>query len=216
MSNTEKEIRSFELRAAAGDEFALVGYAARFNSPSKPIPSGARGSFTEILKRGCFTRVLASNPDVKCLYNHQESSILGRTKSGTLTLEQDDRGLQFRCQLDKSNSDHRNIYGLVRRGDLNECSFAFNCGDVDDDTWDLDDDGQARRTIRNVSGLYDVSVVASPAYSNTSVSARNTDAGLELFELRQRLAAQGVQITNDAEWLALRARALELENEIWK
>ena len=165
------EIRSYscEMRTQQSD-FSLVGYAARFNSPSSPIP-GNRGMFVETILPGAFTRVLADpKTDVRCLFNHDANKVLGRTMSGTLTLSQDDKGLRFHCQLDKNNSDHTNLYSSVARGDISDCSFGFS---TDDDSWDTDKNGDTRRTIRSFSGLFDVSVVCNPAYPNTTVSARS-------------------------------------------
>jgi HK97 family phage prohead protease len=194
----EKEIRSFELRVgqSQGDEFALVGYACRFNSPSKPIPTAlSNNTFIEKILPGSFTKVLATNPDVKCLYNHDaEGTILGRTKSGTLTLIQDDKGLRFRCQLDKNSQAHRDLYASVLRHDLDECSFAFSVDDRDDDSWTTDEKGNVLRTIRNFKGLFDVSIVGSPAYEGTSVAARTA-----------------INLNEDA---LLRARAQKLGHDI--
>ena len=165
------EIRSYscvEMRAQS--DFSLVGYAARFNSTSSPM-QGNRGTFVETILPGAFTKVLADpKTDVRCLFNHDPNKVLGRTKSGTLTLEQDDKGLKFRCQLDKNNSDHTNLYSSVNRGDISACSFGFS---TDDDSWDTDKNGDTRRTIRSFSGLFDCSVVCNPAYPSTSVSARS-------------------------------------------
>jgi HK97 family phage prohead protease len=165
------EIRSFncELRTAPDDEMALVGYAARFDQESCDLPSGA-SKFTEIIKPGAFTKVLKTNPDVRCLFNHSADHVLARTASGTLKLEQDDRGLRFRAQLDPMNTAHRNLHSSVKRGDISECSFGFALDDGDDD-WSQKS-GENIRTIRNISHLFDVSIVTNPAYKGTSVAAR--------------------------------------------
>jgi len=82
----------------------------------------------------------------------------------------------MRCQLDPNNQDHRNWYSSVQRGDLKDMSWAFNLEDGDDD-WsdDVDENGRSyvKRSIRNVSKLYDVTICATPAYPQTSVSARS-------------------------------------------
>jgi len=95
--STEKRIMDAELRAfgggqdSQGDEFAIEGYAARFNSESKDL-----GGFREIIAPSAFTRALAEKQDVFCLVNHSSDKILGRSSSGTLTLSQDDKGLKLR------------------------------------------------------------------------------------------------------------------------
>jgi len=223
------EVRKFnccELRASKG--FALEGYAARFNSPSRDL-----GGFTEVILPGAFTRVLATNPDVVCNLQHDDSKILGRTTSGTLKLSQDSTGLKFRCALDPKNSDHTNAYAAVLRKDLTGTSFAFNCRG-DDEEWAPDSKGNIIRTIRNFASLCDVAVVTHPAYSGSDngVAARsavaavirlNEDAvlaatakrtgvpvtDLQDGELRLRVKTLGEQIVkqNQVEDAALRTRA---------
>jgi uncharacterized protein len=184
ISETRETYMSIERRYAAelrvgtalggnsqGDEMALVGYAARFNQPSKDL-----GGFRETIAPGAFTRALASKPDVRCLFNHDASRVLGRTTSGTLTLEQDDQGLKFRCQLDPNQQAHRDLHAAVKRGDINECSFAFKPEGDDGDDWADAKDERGNwfisRTLKNVR-LFDVSAVTHPAYDNTSVTARS-------------------------------------------
>src|SRR6185437_15993750 len=108
MSGTKIERRSLaaDLRAESqGDEMSLVGYAALFNSESKNL-----GAFRERIKPGAFTRSLNEGADVKALVNHDPSQLLGRTKNGTLKLEQDDRGLKFRVVLNPQSQAHRDLH----------------------------------------------------------------------------------------------------------
>jgi HK97 family phage prohead protease len=95
-------------------------------------------------------------------------------RSGTLKVAEDDKGLAFRCQLDKNQQAHRDLHASVKRGDISECSFAFSVPDGGADFSDgKDETGQRclKRTLRNVT-LHDVSVVTHPAYPQTSVDAR--------------------------------------------
>jgi HK97 family phage prohead protease len=159
------------LRAESqGDELVLRGYAARFNVLSHPLPQG----FREKIQPGAFKRSLAAGDDVVCTFNHDESRVLGRRSSGTLKVAEDDKGLAFRCQLDKNQVAHRDLHASVKRGDISDCSFAFNVvGDDGEDFADSWLSGQncLVRTLRNVK-LHDVSVVTHPAYPQTSVDAR--------------------------------------------
>lgn len=159
-----------ELRVA-GDEFALVGYAATFNSLSKNL-----GGFREKIAPGAFSRSVNQGADVKALFNHAPDNILGRTKSGTLQLTQDDKGLHFRCDLNKESQAHRDLYAAVKRGDIDECSFAFTVPKGGDSWMDATDPETgaacAMRTLSDVD-LVDVSVVTYPAYNDTSASARS-------------------------------------------
>jgi len=176
--------RGFELRAEGqGDEMALVGYAALFNKESKNL-----GGFREIIAPGAFTRSLQAGADIKCLFNHDDNQILGRTKNKTLQLSEDQNGLRFRCALDPNNQAHMNLRASVLRRDVDECSFAFSVDEAGQ-VWSPD---FTQRTLTNVK-LFDVSVVAKPAYNGTSVSARSAadyvPVAAETAALRARLAA---------------------------
>jgi HK97 family phage prohead protease len=173
MSNKiEMRILSAKLSLRAADSGTdspgkLEGYAAVFNSRSEDL-----GGFYEVMKPGCFDNVLKSKPDVRCLMNHDGNLVLGRTKNGTLQLRADPMGLFYSCQL-PNTSTGRDLYALIQRGDISQCSFAFKL-EAGDDDWEEDSaSGKQLRTIKNVSHLFDVSAVTTPAYEATSVSARN-------------------------------------------
>jgi uncharacterized protein len=208
MTMTERkfEQRSFttQLRAdaASGDRGPRIGgYAAAFNSMSHNL-----GGFREIIAPGAFTRSLKRGDDVRCLQNHNASLLLGRTKSGTLQLREDQHGLYFTCDLPNTNA-ARDLHALVQRGDVDECSFGFTCDD-EDFSEGTDPDTRQRiqiRTLRSVT-LLDVSAVTYPAYpEGTSVSTRSrmTDyvipaANLAADEyLRRRHALIGAEIAAD-------------------
>lgn len=154
---------NLEVRAE-NDGKTLVGYAAVFDSPSEPLP------WTEFVKRGAFAKTLKDGADVRLLIDH-EGIPLARTKSGTLALEEDDRGLRVEAELDPSNPDAARVISAMRRGDMSQMSFAFR---TIKDSWSSD---RSSRELREVQ-LYDVSVVTFPAYEQTVAELRklNTDA----------------------------------------
>jgi uncharacterized protein len=170
MSIERRYIQELRAGQGQGDQMVLEGYAARFNSPSKDL-----GGFRETIAPGAFKRALAENADVRCLFNHSADKVLGRTASGTLTINEDEKGLHFRCQLDPNNTDHRNLHSSVKRGDINECSFAFTPNGPDGEDWQNVKDERGNwfisRMLKDVN-LFDVSAVTHPAYDNTSVQAR--------------------------------------------
>lgn len=146
----------------------LVGVAAVYNSLSQDL-----GGFKEQLAVGCFDRSLGSNPDVKCLFNHDPNLILGRTTSGTLKLWTDTLGLRMACDLPDTQLG-RDLWVSIKRADVSEMSFAFVCQDQE---WN-DKSDPIVRTIRQAD-LLDVSAVVSPAYKATSISAREADCDEE-------------------------------------
>ncbi len=176
INEIDKRGRSFrgaELRAESqGDEMALAGYAATFNCLSSDL-----GGFREMIAPTAFNRTLESGADVKCLFQHDAGKVLGRTKNGTLQVSTDERGLKFRCALDKNSALARDVYAAVKRGDVDECSFMFTVPDGGDQ-WEesVDERGNKfmRRTLRNID-LMEVSSVSFPAYPSTNVGARSAD-----------------------------------------
>lgn len=137
----------------------LYGYAAVFDSPSEPMP------FVEYVKRGAFTKTIKDGADVRLLIDH-EGVPLARTKSGTLRLTEDERGLAVEAELDPMNPDAARVISAMKRGDLSQMSFAFR---TIKDSWS---DDRTVRELREVK-LFDVSVVTFPAYEQTVAEIRS-------------------------------------------
>jgi len=182
-----RTLTTSNLRAAEGDEMALIGYACSFNILSQDL-----GGFREVVAPGAFSASLARGADVRCLFNHDPSQILGRSGAGTLQVFEDNRGLAFRCSLDKNNSDHMNVRASIVRGDISQCSFAFSVPDGGD-SWDDQTDETtgmryARRTLRAVN-LIDVSAVTYPAYDSPAATIVQARAKTEASSLLARVLA---------------------------
>lgn len=163
----------FQTRAADNDLY-IEGYFAVFNSEYQ-LWEGA----SEVIKPGAFTASISG--DVRALINHDTSLVLGRTKSGTLTLRQDERGLWGSIRINREDGDAMNLYARVQRGDVDQCSFGF---DIKRETFVDLGGGKCRWEIEEVDPLYEVSVCTFPAYEATSVSARRQD----LAEIQNRRA----------------------------
>lgn len=143
----------------------IRGHAAVFDTLSENL-----GGFREKIAPGAFDSVLAD--DVRALYNHDPNHVLGRSKSGTLRLSVDDRGLHY--EIDPPDTQiARDLITSLRRGDVDQSSFGFS---VDKDDWKEDDDGRVIRTIIKFRRLYDVSPVTYPAYPDATVGLRSLDA----------------------------------------
>lgn len=171
--NKKVEIRTFAEAPVAGEGRTISGYAIVFDVESRVLPSWD-GDFVEIIERGAVDEALIAQSDVKALYNHVNSMLLARSVNGngTLKLSVDDHGLRF--EFEAPNTSHGNdVLELVKRGDLQGCSFAFTA-DEENIKYSREGDRRLRR-VRKLSGLYDVSVVVEPAYTQTSVDARAFD-----------------------------------------
>lgn len=158
-------ISNVEVREEAdGGAVTFAGYASVFNHDYEVYD--AFGAFTERLAPGAFTRTLKENPDVMLLVNHQGLP-LARTKSGTLRLSQDNVGLRVEAQLDASDPDVQAVLPKMRRGDVDEMSFAFR---VNEQEWSSD---YTDRTITEVNlSRGDVSIVSYGANPATVAALR--------------------------------------------
>lgn len=153
-----------ELDSAPAGGFHFRGHAAVFDSASEDL-----GGFTEYVSRGAFKKALDRHPDVRALFNHDPNYVLGRTKSKTLDLREDPRGLHYYVKA-PDVSYVRDLRTLMLRGDIDQSSFAFT---VERDKWQ-EQDGKITRTIQEIRDLYDVSVVTTPAYPEADASARTS------------------------------------------
>lgn len=172
----KKETRAFDIskfntRSENEEQnTSIEGYAAVFNSKTR-----IGSYFDEVIEPGAFSRSLSENGDVRALFNHDWNNVLGRTKSGTLTLKEDDKGLNFNVEL-PNTSVARDLSESMARGDINQCSFGFF---VTDEEWDYSVE-PALRTIKEVE-LFEISVVSIPAYEDTEASlVRDKDFGKEI------------------------------------
>lgn len=156
----------FELRAGqAGDGMSFSGYAAVFNSDSEPLP------FIERIAPGAFAKSLKSRNNIRMYMNHDSSMLLGTTRSKTVRLAEDSKGLFVDADL-PDTSVGRDLSVLMQRGDVDSMSFGFTVPQGGD-RWS--DDG-TRRELRQIR-LFEVSVVTGfPAYAATSASVRSLDA----------------------------------------
>lgn len=152
-----------------GESLKVRGHAAVFDTLS-----GNLGGFREIIAPGAFSSAIKRD-DVRALYNHDPNQILGRVKSGTLRMWEDEIGLAV--EIDLPNTERgRDLHEMIRRGDVDQMSFGFGV--------EVDDKGERRERWQKVNGehvrtveaakLYDVSPVVYPAYTSTDVSVRST------------------------------------------
>ena len=173
-----KEIRSFnfEVRANENEEHGhfLEG---------RPIVYDARtdlGWYDEIIEKGALDG--ADLKDVRFLINHNTDMVpLARSRNNnensTMQLTVDDEGMGIRVDLDtENNTEARNLYSAVERGDIDGMSFMFT---IDGDKWDDIDSDHPTRTITKFSKVFEVSAVTFPAYEQTSISARGLSEALE-------------------------------------
>lgn len=189
----QREIRMAELRAIepAGDanEMIVEGRAIVYESPTVLFEiDGVR--YYEVIARGALEG--ADLKDVPFKYNHSDNvMVMARTRNKTLELIPDDEGLLVRAKLANTTAG-RDLYELIRRGDVDKMSFAFT---VAEDSYDRDT--RTRRILR-FKRIWDVSAVDMPAYDDTYISARSWV--LAQVETERR-AAEAARRQRRALWL---------------
>lgn len=174
----KKEIRAFnfEVRAEQNEEHGhfLTGRPIVFNAKTD------LGWYDETIASGALDN--ADLKDVRFLINHNTNMIpLARSRNNnensTMQLSIDEEGMKIRVDLDtENNSEARNLYSAVERGDLDGMSFMFT---VEGDSWDDPDSDHPSRTIEKLGKIFEVSAVTFPAYEQTSISARGLSDALE-------------------------------------
>ncbi len=171
----------------------LTGYASTFNQPYD------MGWYTESVDPGAFRRTLGQNPDVRLLVNH-DGLPLARTTSSTLTLDTDSKGLRVMAELDPTDPDVALIAPKMRRGDLNQMSFAFR---TIEDIWE---DDMTRRTLRQLDlNNGDVSVVTYPANPNAVAGIRALGTNVEAVQSALRALEQRAATEEDVVSVLTRA-----------
>ncbi len=155
----EKRFFNIELRAR-DNERKLVGYPAKFNRLSEDL-----GGFREKIAPGAFKKSLKT-ADVRALFDHDSKFVLGRTRSKTLALVEDNVGLKMSVQP-PNTAWADDLMESVARGDISQMSFGFR---TVSDSW-RQQKGEHIRTLEEVD-LFDVSVVTYPAYPDTEVAMR--------------------------------------------
>lgn len=188
----KKERRNFNselnIENREDESKSIIGHAAVFNSLSENL-----GGFRESIQVGAFDDVLDN--DVRALFNHDSNQVLGRTKSGTLRLSVDEKGLRY--EITPPNTSVANdLIELLQRGDVDQSSFGFI---VDEDKWE-ERDGEMYRTITKVKRLFDISPVTYPAYPDTDAAKRS----MEEFKEEKQSEEQRSDLLRDRQKLMLK------------
>ena len=175
----EKRFYKTEVRAATNEKGApvIAGISPMFNVVSDDL-----GGFREIILPSALNGIL-DIADVRGRFDHD--LVLGRNKSGTLSLELRDDGLHYEIEINQDDPEAMGAYARVKRQDVDGSSFMFDVPEGGD-KWTEMDDGSYLRTIHQFNGLYDVGPVAYPAYPQTNAYVRS-----KLQELTNQTSNQG-------------------------
>lgn len=175
----------------------ISGYALKFDTPSKDL-----GGFVEVLDKDSLSDIELDG--IKLLNNHDFSQVLASSPE-TMTLTVDDTGLKFEADLDPEVSFAKDVYQNVKNGNLDKCSFGFA---TDQDVFTKEGE-QVVRHIKKINSLFDVSIVAIPAYDDTDVqiAKRSFDQFLNLNKEKKdtKNMTEKILIDNDTKTTELRS-----------
>lgn len=187
MKNKEQIVRRFlhtptdlRVREAEGEGSSrtITGYAVLFDTPSDPLWSDEDSEAREVIDKDAITREFLDTQDIKMTMFHDSHLILARSNkgAGTLTYEVDDKGVKFNFEA-PNTVDGDKALELVKRGDISGCSFAFSTRYYDDACVErsssvINGVNLITYRVKVITGLYDFTLAANPAYPDTSVEAR--------------------------------------------
>lgn len=180
-----------EMRVISEDgERKIAGYAAVFNVLSVPL-----WGFRERIRPGAFKKTIEES-DIRSLWNHDSSYVLGRKKAGTLRLWEDATGLGFEA-IPPDTQWARDFMVSIERGDVDQASFRFM---VVQEMWSTENGEIIRDLVE--ANLHEVSPVTFPAYPQTAVGLRSI-LGVELRDIDTALCrlASGAMTPEDRSLL---------------
>jgi HK97 family phage prohead protease len=150
-------LEELEVRQEGDEPPHIVGYAAVFGQPSEDL------GFIESIREGAFARSIRED-DVRSLWNHDANYVLGRNRSGTLALLEDEYGLKIDV-VPPDAQWARDLLESIRRRDVTGMSFGFRVRE-NGDVWTQVGSGPLRRE------LVDPGPVTFPAYPQTTAGVR--------------------------------------------
>jgi len=194
-----REIRLAQLRALEPveglNDMVVEGRAVVYDSPAV-LWERDGVKYYEVISRGALDG--ADLSDVPFKYNHSDQHmVMARTRNKTLELIPDDQGLSIRANLADTTSG-RDLYALIKRGDVDKMSFAFT---VSEESYNKD---TRTRSIQKFKKIWDVSAVDTPAYPETSISARSYFEAAEAAELESEKKSQALEGATQRKRLILK------------
>lgn len=191
-------VEGVEIRRTDDGKATISGYAVMWEKKSLPIMD----SFREQVRAGAFLKSIEKN-NIRALWNHNTDMVLGSTKSGSLRLTEDDKGLRF--ELDPADTQAgRDAVTTIERGDVDGMSFGFN---VRKQEWDEADPKNILRTIVEAD-LREISPTPFPAYPQSRVTVRSVEDDYKEYSENEKRQTEDAQIAVNAAALKSKKMAI--------
>ena len=180
----------------------LGGYINVVERASETLYSKQRGKwFKETIKAGTFTRALQKNNSIPMLLEHDWDRQIAHTADGTLELREDAIGLRFDAIVDEDT------FNEIQQRNITSCSFGMK---VNEQEFEPVNPKMEKRYISNID-LFEVSLVANPAYVGSLVEQRNMEKALE--DMEKEVIEEVVEETKEELVEEVRADKKEEESE---
>lgn len=183
---TKKETRSYiggqfqpkirEAQEGKAQSRTIEGYAIVFGQESRLLVD-YWDAYREIIEPGAVTADDLKGFDIKMTMYHNREKILARSNKGegTLNLSVDEVGVKYSFEA-PNTPDGDTALELVKRGDLSGSSFMYWTDESQNVSYEKTAEGVLLRHVKKISEIYDMTIAADPAYTQTNVTAREVEA----------------------------------------
>ena len=198
-----------EIRAEQdGKEKRISGYGIVYDKETRLY-----NDLYEVIRPGAASKVLAKNPDIKCALNHDRRYLFGRTKSKTLTVAEDKKGVRYEA-IPPDAQWARDAIASIERGDIDGSSFTFGVLEgVEHEKITKRKDGTYLREIFQIDRIGEMGPVTDPAYADTTAEAR-AKAEYDSLTAPLRTQDKAAEIAEIKRTLDLRRKRLNLKSKL--
>jgi uncharacterized protein len=181
-SKEDKELRNItfedsEFRAFEEDnQMVIEGYPIIYGKESRTLQTNTGIKFNEIISQRALDGALSNKEyDIYLAYNHNPDNVMANTRNGTLILTNEEKGVRMKAILNDTTI-AKDVFIRVKRGDIGGLSFGME--NVESTFERRGFDKPLLRKVSKINTLFDISVVTTPAYPQTSVFARGLDEAM--------------------------------------
>ena len=169
------------------DKRTIQGRAVVYNSMSNELRTATGDKFKEIILRGALAESMDKN-DILAFKEHNPEMLLGRKSAGTLSLEDREDGLYVKIDVPETSYGNDTLVS-AERGDLKGFSFGFNAPKARS----YIKNGDKIREISSLN-LREVSVVAAPAYPETTLTVVRSEDFVEEARKEETIVVEKTEV----------------------
>lgn len=207
LERREIPVEAIELRAEGENgQRKIAGYGIVYNRKAK-----IGEEYEEVIRPGAARKLLENTPDIKCALNHNRMYLFGRTKSGTLGLEENQAGVKYTADPPDAQW-AKDAIASIERGDIDGSSFTFAVA-PEGEKVTRQSDGTILREIFEFSRIGEMGPVTDPAYISTTANVRSAEEARDAYVADLRAQEQANEIAEGQRALELRKKKLDLQTK---